>query len=316
MVPRSTDIPTLLVSCTDRKTLKAKASLNLRNLSSDLSLQEASAKWIQEIQKSCNTGGSKPLRDLYWGEYWKTALEAEEFANVQVVSAGLGIATLDTLAPGYASTFASGSPDSMLRFSDDVRPEIARSEWWAALTAQNKTARKWTEKTADVVLVALSSSYQQALSRDLTMLARSGKQVIVMSGSKQAGCLKGIENIHHIETGQWLRMVLGGSTPCVGIKFALHILRADKWHSVDEVETELKKLERQYSNGKADKLPVFERTPQTDAQVKSWIMQLLTTKEKHGVKPSKSGFLSEFRNAGYACEQKRFGALFEEVLAK
>jgi hypothetical protein len=309
-------MPTLLVSCTDRKTLTAKTSLNLRNLSSRLSLQEATAKWLLEIQKSCNTGGTKPLRDLYWGEYWKTALEAEEFANVHVVSAGLGIATLDTMAPGYASTFASGSPDSVLRFSDTAKPEIVRSEWWAALTAQNKLAKNWTSKTAEVVLVALSSSYQQALSSDLKMIARSGKQVIVMSGSKQVGCLKGVENIHHIVTGQWLRMVLGGSTPCVGIKFALHILQADKWHSVDEVETELKKLERQYLNGKTDKLPVFERRTQTDAEVKSWIMELLKTKRNDGVKPSKSGFLLEFRNAGYACEQKRFGALYEEVLSR
>jgi hypothetical protein len=279
-------------------------------------MQEASTKWLQEIQKSCKTDGIKPLRDLYRGEYWRTALEAEDFANIHVVSAGLGIATLDTKAPGYASTFASSSPDSVLRFSDDAKPEIARSEWWVALTTQNGTAKNWTKKTADVVLVALSSSYQQALSNDLKVIARSGKQVIVMSGSKQAGCLKGIANIHHVETGQWLRMVLGGSTPCVGIKFALRILQADKWHSIDEIENELKKLERQYSNGKTDKLPVFDRIPRTDAEVKSWIMQLLKTKKKDGVKHSKPGFLLEFRNAGYACEQKRFGALFEEVLGK
>lgn len=256
------------------------------------------------------------MRDLYWGEYWKTALEAEDFANIKVVSAGLGIATLDTQAPGYAATFAAGSPDSVLRFADDVKADSARSDWWKELTSQGGTPKNWTRKTENMVLVALSSSYQQALSDDLKKIARDGKQVIVMSGSKQVGCLKDTENIHHVETGQWLRMVLGGSTPCVGIKFALHILKVGKWHSVNEIEKELKKLERQYSNGRTDKLPVFDRTPRTDAEVKSWIMQLLRTKKKDGVKPSKSGFLLEFRNAGYACEQKRFGALFDEVLGK
>jgi hypothetical protein len=309
-------MPTLLVSCTDRKTLKTSKSLELRALPKRHSVDTAAEIWSQSMTVARNSAATSTLRNLYAGEYWKTALEAEGRASLLVASAGLGLLSPDSHAPGYAATFASGSPDSVLRFGGGEASESVRSDWWSALASNGLGNENWTRKTSEVVLVAMSSSYQQALSEDFKKIARTGKQVIVMSGSRQVGSLRDIDNIHHVETGQWLRMVLGGSTPCVGIKFALHILQADKWHSVDEIETELKKLERKYSNGKTDKLPVFDRTPRTDAEVKSWIMQLLNTKKKDGVKPSKSGFLLEFRNTGYACEQKRFGALFEEVLGK
>ena len=94
------------------------------------------------------------------------------------------------------------------------------------------------------------------------------------------------------------------------------LLKKNKWHSIAEIESELHRMERQYSGGRGDKLPVFNRTTQSDIQVKNWIKQMRKSCNQQSMKPSKSLFLREYRNSGFACEQKRFGALFEEVFER
>ena len=305
--------PTLLVSCTDRKTLPTPKALQLRGIAKRNSVLEACEIWADSVSSVIETGTTLRLRDLYGGEYWKLALAAGEEANLLIASAGLGLVGPDSKGPGYGATFVAGSPDSVLRFDQHEQKSSVRSEWWDGLASNGLGTKSWIKKTSDVVLVAISSSYQEALSGDLEKLATTGRQVIVMSGSPQIPQLRDIENIHHVETGQWLRMILGGSTPCVGIRFAAHLLNEDKWHSIAEIESELNRMERQYLSGRGDKLPVFNRTTQTDIQVTNWIKQMIKSCNKQNMKPSKSQFLREYRNSGFACEQKRFGALFEEV---
>ncbi len=316
MVPHRSLKPTLVVSCTDRKSLKSSDDLQLRNLSGKFSLEGAAERWAKRVREATEHTPTMELRDLYKGEYWRTSLEAAEYSNVLVASAGLGLVGLDSVAPGYGATFVAGVPDSILRFDEKSDLSSVRSEWWNAIANKGLGNSAWTKATSGVVLVALSSSYQQALSDDLIRLARAGKRVVVMSGSRQIPSLREIENIHHVETGQWLRMVLGGSTPCVGINFAQHLLQRDSWRSIEEIEDELMQLKGKYSRRDADKLPVFSRAIQTDAEVKSWIEKMLKTSERIAERPSKSAFLRKYRDDGFACEQKRFGTLFEMVSVK
>lgn len=316
MVLHSSQKPTLLVSCTERKTLPTPKALQLRGIAKRNSLVEACEIWADSVSFAIESGSTLKLRDLYGGEYWKLALDAGGRSDLLIASAGLGLVGPDFQGPGYGATFVAGSPDSVLRFGQNEQKSQVRSEWWSGLASNGLGTKSWIKKTSDVVLVAVSSSYQEALSRDLEKLANAGRQVILMSGSPQVPQLRDIENIHHVETGQWLRMVLGGSTPCVGIRFAAHLLKKDKWHSIAEIESELHRMERQYSGGRADKLPVFNRTTQSDIQVKNWIKQTLKSCNQQSMKPSKSLFLRKYRNSGFACEQKRFGALFEEVFER
>jgi hypothetical protein len=165
----------------------------------------------------------------------------------------------------------------------------------------------------DVVLVAVSEPYQRALMADLLCLAKDGHTVIVMSGSPQIGSLRNVPGITHLETGQWLRMMLGGSTPCVGVRFAAHVLSTGVWRTPERVEEALASLYDSYRRGSAGKLPVIDREPRDDAQVKKWIRHTL---KNPSIGRSKSAFLTEFRAQGFACEQKRFGRLFDEVVQK
>lgn len=300
------------MSCTDRKTLPAPKALQLREIPKSKSLDEACKIWaasVSTVSNASHEGQTRELRDLYGGEYWKVALKAAEVANLLVASAGLGLLGPDSKGPGYGATFVAGSPDSVLRFDQRKQKGDIRSAWWDELASNGLGTESWTKKTSDIVLVVLSSSYQQALSRDLKKLADEGKQVIVMSGSHKIAQLGDIKNIEHVETGQWLRMVLGGSTSCVGIRFAEHLLRKNSWHSKEEIGLELERMLYLYNGGRVVKLPVFNRITQTDEQVINWIK----CESSKRMDTSKSVLHREYREIGFACEQKRFGILYEKV---
>jgi hypothetical protein len=68
-----------------------------------------------------------------------------------------------------------------------------------------------------------------------------------------------------------------------------------------------------YKSESTGKLPVFNRKQLSDGEVKKWI-ELQIQKARSG--RSKSALLRVFRESGYACEQKRFGDLFIEVIGK
>jgi hypothetical protein len=228
------------------------------------------------------------------------------------MSAGLGLETMEGTGPGYAATFTNGSIDSVLRFSND-KPELARMKWWNGLMREGLGKANLISASQGIVLVAVSNSYQQAISGQLIELSKQDKLIMTISGSPQIESLKNIENISHLKVGQWLRMVLGGSTPSIGIRFAAKLIETGSCSSPADAEELLSKLFDAYKSGIAGKLPVFDRKQLTDGEVKNWIeLQLQKSLHRH----SKSAFLKVFRDNGYACEQKRFGSLFLEVVGK
>jgi len=252
---------------------------------------------------------TSPLRNLYQGEYWTLAKSLEELAVVGVVSAGMGLTHMDSPGVGYGATFAAKADDSVLRFV--AESENPRLEWWQGLRQGGIGERGWSKLFEGVALVAVSESYQKAIATDLIYLAQNGHSVIVVSGSRQVSELRDVPGIAHLEIGQWVRMILGGSTPCVGIRFVAHLLEQGAWQSVEAASEELATMEAQYLRASTAKLPVLDRTPRDDAQVKNWIMETL---KQDRVGRSKTAFLAAFRAEGFACEQKRFGRIFEEVV--
>lgn len=300
----------MIVSCTDRKSLHATPNLRLRSIQPDISIDSAVEEWARRITAASGSADTLKLRDLYQGEYWSVAKELEHECQMYVMSAGLGMRTMDSCGPGYAATFSRDSADSVLRFSTS-RPEAARMNWWEGLTREGLGIGKLTTKCTGVVLVAVSDSYQQALSDHLVELSTKKTLIYTISGSPQVHSLKGVKNIFHIQVGQWVRMVLGGSTPSIGIRFAARMIRNNSYSSPKRAQEFLKMLYDEYSHENSTKLPVFERRQLSDSQVKDWIkLQFQNSPGRN----SKSTFLRVFRESGYACEQKRFGRLFDEVI--
>ena len=314
MVQNAANKPTLIVSCTDRKTLCA-GELQLRNFldkSKPQDVKKIAEEWATKATGilQSETVRKVAARDLYRGEYWKIVKQAERKATVLVASAGLGLQQLDSNCPGYGATFASNSADSIPNLTGDFA--AARSEWWECLRT-NGLGYSIDEVKSEVVLVALSSAYQVALSKDLKELAASGRKVIVMSGSRKITQLDGVMNIDHIETKQWLRMLLKGSTPSVGIRFAEHVIKENKWKSYEEIKAEYGELEKRYENSGSERLPEFDRESMDPEEIKVWIKKEIDS-SRGGRRPAKSVLLRKFRDGGNACEQKKFGDLYNQVV--
>jgi hypothetical protein len=297
----------LVASCTDRKSLPVGKGTALRSLSQGKDLVETARKWREAIEKEARAGSASPLRDLYVGEYWAVVRRIHEqmLADVRVASAGLGMKSLDDVSCAYSATFAAGVRDSVLTLGSG-RPDAIRAQWWAELET-GRGAPWWRNTKGRVVVVAVSQSYQAAMAEDLRTAAQDGATVVVVSGSPQIGALQGESNVHHIRAHQWMRIVLGGSTPTVGIRFVEEVLRGGD--AAPESFTAVKdRLKSEYESG-GERLPVFDREEQTDEQVLEWIRNHRTG----NARPTKSAYLRAFRDQGRKCEQSRFGLLFDRA---
>jgi len=316
--PMST-FPLVIVSCTDRKSLPIKSKLQTRSIPKNLNLEDAATRWVNAVKAEYSCGNSIPLRDLYQGEYWRLVRQVETKAQVRVVSAGLGIHTLDDLGIGYAATFTSGVLDSVNRWGSDTNGDT-EVEWWSKLHSKNSVGVwNWVEKfigskKSSMVLVAVSGPYQNALSSDLIKLAMNGLVVVVVSGSEIPNILDGVSNIHHVRVTQKLRMILSGSTPTIAIRFVYELLETGNWQSPTSIHRHLDFLESKYAKLPTyKKLPSLNRTPMgSDDDVRKWIRKILKLGEI--VNPTKSRLLRILRDKeNRGCEQKRFGKLFDEV---
>ena len=266
--------------------------------------------WSIRISSALSSGRSVSLRNLYQGEYWTRARELEAVADLRVVSAGLGLSTLDSPGVGYGATFSPRMDDSVRRFAGG-KPDVSAA-WWFGLR-ENGIGEPLPHNLGEVVIFACSEHYQLAVSGDLLDLGKNGHTVIVVSGSSPIPRLSGARGIFHIETGQWIRMVLGGSTPNVGIRFTSHLIKTGLWSSPENARLALKALQREYESTRTHKLPTFDRIQRSDDEIRQWIHQKVVNTT---VTVTKSSLLTQFRAEGFACEQKRFGQLFIEVTRK
>ncbi len=314
-----TNPPLVIVSCTDRKSLSVSKPLMARNLPQNRPLDEIAEQWISTIRTEIQVGASTHLRDLYQGEYWRLAQQIESQHDTVVASAGLGMHFLEDKGIGYNATFTHGVADSIVR-SENIPSELSRQLWWRALNRPDGVGREnWKflnepNRGRRNVLVAISESYQHALSQDLLEIADTWANVVVISGSKPYKEIATHSRIKHLQVSQKLRMVLGGSTPCIGVRFLADYLSVFENGSFEDLSRYNDRLIRKYQKlPQNQKLPSFNRLPlKDDSLVTEWIAQ--TIRRNKITKPTKSGLLRLLRDSGMACEQKRFGNLFDDFM--
>jgi hypothetical protein len=270
-------------------------------------VKERAESWTKKVKAALDKESTVALRDLYQGEYWSTAMACEDEADLFVVSAGLGFADVDSSGVGYGATFAAGAPDSIIRFGTGTKADV-RSSWWHHLCA-GLGCHQWVKHMPRTLLVAVSEPYQQAISSDLIRLADAGHRIVVITSSDPVRTLAERDQIEHVRVGQWIRMVLGGSTPCVGIRATRYLLSTNDWKTTEGTKDAVKKLRSQYLRS-SEKLPQFDRQNQSDQQVREWIRKKIVSQSSRSL--SKSSLLRELRDCGMKCEQKRFYRLFEE----
>lgn len=304
----------IILSCTNRKrTNGSPGNRRLRDISpAGPGLRVAS--WIEAISTVPPWG---PARELYLGEYWKAGLELsaesarQRNTEVYVASAGLGLVHSDSRVPGYAATFTRGHLDSVV-LGESGSLTAARREWWEALAdwagpGDCVAPRRLSDLAATSganLLVCVGPDYIDATADDLRAAQKvlgDDRLVIVASGDAPEGLAEA-----WVRCPGQLRMRFGGSMSSTGVRVARAMLERLDPNEPLGARQARGLIKVFLTNTKP--LPLFGRDRLSDGDVLAWI------RADAGVHPgttNKTAALRRLRNEGRACEQSRFGRLYD-----
>lgn len=305
----------IVLSCTARKRALEPGYPRLRSVGR-VPVSDRVAQWAALVSTA-------PRRyvaaDLYAGEYWQTGIELTSRAElagatrVSVVSAGLGLVGIHDELPMYSATFAAGHSDSVLAASGSAAHSQMRQQWWDGLTRAAVLGHHRPGRLVDLaeqepdasVMVCTGRSYLDAVAGDLTALVeRLGDPERVMVFASGAP-LAGLERCWVTVPGN-LRLTLGGSLSSTSPRAAMAVLAelGTSPPSADRARSIVGKLA-----AATGALPSFDRRRQGDDMILEWILDYLA-EVPNG---NKTAALRRFRDEGNACEQARFGRLFDHA---
>lgn len=308
----------IVLSCTNRKRVTSDSFPRLRDvLGDDVDLRVAN--WVERV---CVEPKLTEAMQLYAGEYWRAGLDLATTASryfrtqVWVLSAGLGLISATDRVPAYGATFASNHPDSVVSAGSSCPPSDARKAWWTALAAwhgpgQANDVRTVTElalrDSSSAIVVCAGRHYVTAVGQDLQeafmSIGRAPRLMVYGSGVPELG----LEPVWVSVPGR-LRMRLGGSMASTGPRAAQATIEA--YGPTGHLDaTRARTFVRSLSDSAAP-LPRLDRKRLDDQAIIDWI------RSDFGAHPgaTKSRALRRFRNDDLACEQSRFGRLFDEAV--
>lgn len=308
----TTAIVNVVVTCTNRKSRPVPSHLCLADVPGRDGMTRA-GDWVARLSRQESEPGL-PARDLYCGEHWAIARALPqqggcgETVRLWTCSAGYGLIPAEAVVHPYAATFTAGHADS-------VQGDPA--EWWQTLSAwdgpaagQPRTIRALAEQDPKAVfIVILSPPYLTACRHDIasamTAAADPDRFMLISAGSRKAvGDLAPIL----LPADARLQSCLGGTRQTLNIRAGQALLKAG---------IRSRAVAAAYLSGLlAEQPPItrYDRKKLNDGEVMSLIADGLARSPG----ASANRLLREFRDSGYACEQKRFGDLvrrFKEGIA-
>ncbi|GAB3446531.1 hypothetical protein GCM10027517_28910 [Phycicoccus ginsengisoli] len=287
---------TIVVPCTDRKSLRPQPQHLLRDLPC-VSLAERHDIWRQRIDAAVD---KRPLETLYAGETWaqcRTLVGAARQAGFDpslfVASAGLGLRPSDFEAPAYGATFAMNAPDSVGRSGAEAQM------WWSAFGV--RAGLRLADVAESSTLIVLSESYARAMEPDLVALGEHSGDYLLVGGHRDIAGLK------RMPADLGLRAALGGTASSLNARMARAWLEG-----LDGPELTSVNRKRTWAEWSANvrRLERYDRSRMSDAQVTAYVRDL----RRRNPDISQTVALRNLRDAGQACEQKRFRALFNSAV--
>ncbi|HQU44258.1 MAG TPA: hypothetical protein PK867_15665 [Pirellulales bacterium] len=306
----------LVVTCTKRKRLPVPRELRLGSAVAP-SVKRTARCWLNRL--ATNTSPCVAAEDLYAGDQWSIARSLPAVAakngsqvSLWVCSAGYGLIPASAGVHAYSATFSSNHPDGVGACMRGAREGLL-ADWWELLAAwqgpapgEPRTLGELARRnSSSPLLVVASAAYVAAMRRDLEQASRCldnpKSLTIVSAGSNRTGALAP----HFLPCDARLRSLLGGSLMSLNARVARRLLLRYPATSLrcDELSVEFERLLR-----REPRPAPLDRRPLTDDQAKRFIRQCLKSNPSARYTPS----LRLLRKRGWACEQKRFRALFAE----
>lgn len=314
--PRIVTRPTLhvITNCTGRKSETPPVDACLRSVKAR-AIDDRIREWTGRLRPTRNS--VLHAADLYAGEHWavvkdllQVAKAAHLTTNLWIASAGYGLLSSGDRVRSYSASFSAEEPDYVYR---KVNPRLrdGNREWWKRLNALKITGTRgprsltWLARSDPkaMFMFVASPRYLSAMADDLaeaaTLLWRRRQLTIVSSYDvRLAARFRG----HVVTSGAGLSHALGGSLVSLNARVARDVL-ARGWLRRDLADT----AEHYRSLAEALHQSPHQGRRLSDDQVLRHIHRLV----RHRRTISASKALREFRDAGFACEQGRFGGLFE-----
>jgi hypothetical protein len=307
----------ILVTCTKRKRWDSPARLRLGTVGKG-SPDDVARRWVQRLEETAAV--KVRAASLYAGDHWQiaaglpaTAAACGVKAQLWVLSAGYGLIAGSAQVAPYSATFSVGHPDEVLnRFNK--RDVCAVRDWWASLSQWSGPHANDPRTITDLVLrnphipivVIASPKYLAAIQDDLlkarTVLADPATLIVVSAGARGRGPLA--ESM--IDCSARLQAALGGALMSLNARVARSIIEKEPTYpwTVSGFQRLLERIPMDASEGR-----VPSRKAVTDDEVRIFVRNALRANPmaRH------TSLLRAYREAGYACEQKRFGRLFKEM---
>lgn len=280
---------TIVVTCTDRKLGVPSKELMARSLPAG-TVAERACRWHERVTSA---KAETRLLDLYKGESWAqtkrladTAAKTGFDVDLLVASAGLGLRSVSELGPSYAATFARGHLDSVATSTADA------AWWWERLPHT-------TAPRPDVPSIwVLSESYALAMRDQLSNL--DPLNALVFGGASDTP--EGLR----VRSDRNLRAALGGTVTSLNTRTAI------RWLEIaDGSSPTLAQVRHAWTAWarEAHHPEQYDRRPLPDATIRTLIKEMRVQQPQL----SKTVALKNLRDAGIACEQRRFSGLFEEA---
>jgi hypothetical protein len=296
----------VIVTCANRKSRPIPAALQLGNVSGSTPSQRA-MRWIRRLAQPAAACTVAAL-DLYAGEHWSIARgfpalrRPGESIRLWACSAGYGLIPAEALLMPYHATLTRGQADS-------VPGDPAA--WWSMLSGWQGQIAEYPRsiqalvaaEPSAVFMFVLSKSYLRACGADIAAAAGYANDLdrllIVSAGARAEGELSPFM----VPADARLQGFLGGTRRALNARIAAHIISAGLRNKKETIGYMTDLLAEQ------PPIPVYGRKKLSDTEIRDLISQRLV--QVPGAPTSR--LLREFRDAGLACEQKRFGQLYSTV---
>lgn len=296
----------IISSCTNSKKIVAEPSLSISNFSDQFSIKEASEKWNSIIKQ--NDFESCLARELYKGVAWQYSLKTHKLLSTHlpskllVASAGYGLIEADQTISSYDSTFTSNTKNSVSKFKNysSIHSNIL---WWNSI---NKFSINDFPNNSRLFII-LPFNYLLATQTFIHELVNRFKdKVFIFTASQKPMPI--LINPYIIKFDSRF------DTFHKGVKSTL-LQRATHWlvneivnHNLSLTHTVLQThIDKTLENYEKIEIPIRKKI--SENEIKSQIISMVTENKVN----SASVGLRFFRENGFACEQKRFSRLFNEV---
>lgn len=296
----------VIVTCANRMSQPIPAHLQLGQVTGRTQA-ECARDWITRLAKTASAP-RVPAVELYAGEHWSVARgfpakhQPGEEIRLWVCSAGYGLIPVESPVVPHHATLTPGQPDSVpgpfaswwSLLSEWPGPMPGRPRSIQALVAADPAA---------TFMFVLSKNYLSTCSADLAVACEriddADRFFIVSAGGRPDGDLAAFA----VPADARLQAHFGGTLRALNARIGAHLLERGIRSKGEAAKYLARLLDAQ------SPVPRYDRKRQSDREV----LEAITVRLAQAPTISANRLLRQLRDAGLACEQRRFSRLYRQV---